>query len=244
MLLLEHLLRTHWNQQKFLQGATDNQRGNEAPQGDECYVPLTSAAVTQINAALTSSKFWARARVVREVGFLSEMVGRWSEACPCHQRHHDVYNWSRTAGMSCPPPPPCDRKGCRTPELAAGVALKGFQQEVWLSRHNVVQHVHELQAHEQHQLKNDWDKARSKVYAQLSLKLAQWRFLPNILCGLCHPDETTVMRLAQRALQLWEQGGQNTLHTQSRRFLDPLWSGLNPEYPETPLRRIVTWPVI
>ena len=238
MLLLEPLLRKYWNKHQFL--------------GGDQHKTTTSAhavTVSKIDAAIQSQRFWAAARIVREVGFQSEIIGRWSEGCACHHQHQTLYNWSK--GMNCkldikiPPPPHCDRKGCRSAELASGEALKLCTDSLWVCRNNILEFIHGLDGATQHELRSDWETARSKIVTELTLKLAQWKYLPNLLCGLANSDAYVVQQSAKRAIHLWEEGSRDGVlsascaHSQSQRFLNPKWRGLTNE--EAPLRPIALW---
>ena len=199
-----------------------------------------TTTVCKIDAVIRSQKFWAAARIVREVGFQAELIGRWSESCPCHEEHNLLFNWVKSSGsgLKIPPPPQCDWKGRRSPDLATGEAIKMLEQSASSCQDNIVEFVHSLDSGTQHSLKRDWEHARSKIVAELTLKLATWKYLPNLLCGLAHHDHFHVQQCAQRALMLWEQQSSGCSHAQSRRFLDPGWSGLDND--EQPLRPIVS----
>ena len=40
----------------------------------------------------------------------------------------------------------------------------------------------------QHSLSSDWNLARSKITAEITVKLSTWQHLPHILCALAHWD--------------------------------------------------------
>ena len=230
MLLLEPLIRRHWNLEKFLGGPVGQKNAH-------------TTTVQKIDEAIRSQKFWSCARIVQEVGFQAEIVGRWSEGCSCHEKHHELFNFAkhmgRGRGINIPPPPMCERKGVRAAELATGAAIKMCADSFLACSRNILEFVHGLDPKTQHDLKADWEVARAKIMTEMTLKLAQWSYLPNLLCGLAHHDPCAVQACAQRALQLWEQQSASCFHAQSRRFLDPQWSGLDND--ETPLRPIVPW---
>ena len=85
MLVLEPLIRKHWNLEKFLGGSIGQKTAH-------------TTTVQKINETIRSQKFWACARIVQEVGFQAEIVGRWSEGCSCHQSHQELYNFVRHSG--------------------------------------------------------------------------------------------------------------------------------------------------
>ena len=117
-----------------------------------------------------------------------------------------------------------------------------FRQTLVSTQFNISQHLQSVPAMEcQHRLRADWEKARGYVQAEMELKVAHWGLLPHILCGLGHHDTSTVIQVAGRCLQLWEESGTATHHHQmTKRFLDPSWNG-TPAKAEKPLRPIVPW---
>lgn len=56
--------------------------------------------------------------------------------------------------------------------------------------------------------------------------------------GLAYPDAQVVRSVAERCLKLYDASPQSagSLHTQSRRFLDPHWKGLPGDVSDVPLR--------
>ena len=246
MLLIEPVIRNHWKKNAF-------QKGKNAD-GDVVAAPWTaqptddySIPLEELDRVIRSNFFWAAARVVHEVGYQAEVLGRWSEGCPCHDSHRLVWHSSTAEERrELPKPPSCEFQSCRAPELACGSAMHAFRRAIWTSQQNIVQHVAGLSTAEQTRLRLDWDTARAKIEVQLSFKLAHWQQLPHILCGLGHFDDLVVMVVARQALALYDggPGKPQALHTQSRRFLDPGWRGLSdvPEDLEPPLRPLVASP--
>jgi len=135
VLLLEPLLRKYWSKEVFAQ---KERKGKDSG---------TGVILEKLDLAIRSPKFWASMRVVYEIGFQAELVGRWSESCPCHAAHQEIVNWARSSrsstdvDLAVPQQPRCDRKGCRAPELAAGVALGLCEQHLWLSRNNIIEYM-------------------------------------------------------------------------------------------------------
>ena len=166
-------------------------------------------------------------RTVYEIGFLGEYIGRWSEGCPCH----DSLLQSGTKIN-------CQLKGCRSPELASGSAMKGLERVWTRSRYKFLGAISGMTDSIKAELLIDWDRARSQTLAELAVKLGHWRLLPHVLCGLGHWDPHEARMSAQRALDLWARGGTGCSHAMSRRFLEATWVGLRGAL-EDPLRPFV-----
>ena len=248
VLLLEKLLRKYWSKDAFKTGKGSNTAVNDKRNNTVTDSSGNAITVERIDAVIRSPAFWSTCHLVKEVGFAAELVGRWSESCPCLSAYQELWNWSKHHGdgiVNIPQPPACDKKGCRAHELAAGTAFRIFQQYHWMSRNIIVEHLDSLPSHVQHSLRCDWERARSKMTTELTVKLSTWEHLPNLLCGLAHWDNGIVQKVANRALWLWEQGNDGQVqtarcaHAQSRRFLDPEWRGLDND--EQPLRPYVPW---
>ena len=71
----------------------------------------------------------------------------------------------------------------------------------------------------------DWSRAKGRMITELVTKLAHWQQLPWKLIHMAHERPGESMLAAQQCLALWARGGPGTKHRQSRRFLDPHWSG-------------------
>ena len=78
---------------------------------------------------------------------------------------------------------------------------------------------------EAHELFLDWNRARSRMWSELVSKMVHYQQLPYKLLQLAHLDHLKAVAGAQICLALWERGGFGCKHRQSRRFLDPTWSG-------------------
>lgn len=157
---------------------------------------------------------------------MGEVVGRWAEGCPCHD--HLLVRGFHVE---------CQLKGCRAVELATGDSLKRMDSTFTQSRYKFMAFTATLEGHVKAELLEEWDIARSKVLAEVVVKLGHWRMLPHALCGIYHWDSEQSKQCAQHCLYLWSKGTPGCSHQMSRRFLDPSWN-LNGE---EPLRKFVIW---
>ena len=230
VLQLEPLLRKYWRKNLFLEDEKNAKKD-------------TLSTIDRIDKSISSATFWSTMRIVHALGFQAEYLGRWSESCPCHCEQQELYNWAKSnmPSSGIRPPKFCDRKGCRCPELAAGVALDKVEQMLWNSRNSVMEMMNDVPGDVQHKLHSDWNVARAKIFSELTLKLSTWKHLPHVLCGLAHWDTAIVQKCAQRALALWDntdnRHSPSRSHAMSKRFLDPAWKGLAND--EEPLRPFV-----
>ena len=69
----------------------------------------------------------------------------------------------------------------------------------------------------------DWQRGRSRMWAEAVSKFTHYQQLPHKLLQLAHPSAAKAAAGAKACLYLWQQGGPGCLHRQSRRFLDPSW---------------------
>lgn len=165
-------------------------------------------------------------RLVHDLGCLGEHLGRWSEGCPCHSSI--LASGSRVA---------CQLKGCRAPEFASGSALEEVQEKFRVAGLNFVAHSSSLMESQRISLLNDFDRAKSKIVSEITVKIGYWRTLPHALCGLGHFDAAQAQASAAHVLRLWTKQTPGCNHLMSRRFLDPQFSGLRGD--EHPLRQHV-----
>jgi hypothetical protein len=84
-------------------------------------------------------------------------------------------------------------------------------------------------------LVQDWVNARSRIQADIILKLAYWMQLPWRLCALSHQNAFQVQAAAKDALKMFAANAPGSAHVMSRRFLDPHWAGIdNDNDPDDP----------
>lgn len=201
----------------------------------EDQIVLSTADVDHACHTLASETFWSTCRIIAEIGFHAELVGRWCEGCCCHEDMLVSSSSSRSPKLRID----CPLKCCRAPELACGAAIEQFQKSLADTQHQICEHLKGIPTvEEQQSLKLDWEKARGRIQAELELKGAHWGMLPHLLCGLGHHQASTVIQVAIRCLKLWDRSGRGNYHQMSRRFLDPHWCGSSAR-PEKPLRPIV-----
>ena len=235
LMLVEPVIRKWWNKLAY-------RKSRDKPsEVDDAW----SASADELERVIKSASFWATARVMNEVGYQAEMVGRWTEGCPCHEAQRLIWHSSSSHDRRLlPKPPTCEFQSCRAPQLASGEAIFAFKKSFWLSQQNIVVHVAGLPMTDQTKLRMDWDAARARIELELSMKLAHWQQLPYILCGLGHHDDMTAMNVARTALRLYDDAPSQPAakHNQSRRFLDPSWAGLteSEQDREPALRPLVT----
>ena len=237
---IEPILRAYWDPKKFCENVKpDEQRTFEAVCDQESshgafeMVPYLSGSKKQmkLHEALSSPTFWANAKIIGQIGFLAELIGRWCEGCPCHW--HLTSQKKNSLGN-------CRWKAARAPELAAGDAINLFKRSMEVSRHHIATCISLVPESQQHSLRTDFELSRATLSVELICKLGYWSKLPHCLCGLAHYDPTKATKSAIRCLEQWELGGVPCAHVMTRRFLDPGWKGL-PGCEEEPLRPFVSW---
>lgn len=238
LLKIEPILRAYWNPTAFV-NANSSKRGTE--QQEDALAVLDSGstkAQLRLDHALRSESFWATARLIGEIGFQAELLGRWCEGCACHQQIR-CFN-SKQNDRPAVHIGSCRWQGARAPELAVGDAMNLYMESMELSNHHLSAYLSRVPEQEQHGIRLDFEKAQSTLTAELMCKFAYWTMLPHILCGLAHPSPVKATQAAQRALKLWQVGGPATQHPMSKRFLDPGWKGLPGHRSEKPLREFVS----
>ena len=236
MLFIEPILRHYFDKTKFVQ--RDRRNPDTRPVLADTIDDFgEDADAIQM---VIDPVFWSTARVIHEIGFQAEFLGRWSEGCPCHEEHRLAYHTTpKGERYKLPKPPTCELQCCRAPELAAGDGLRLFRKILWVSQQNVLSHLAGLPLSEQTSLRRDWDHARSKIKVELTLKLAHWGQLPHLLCALAHPHPSQVMKAAKTALKMFDERSPGSEHQQCKRFLDPVWRGASSDDREEPLRPFV-----
>ena len=81
----------------------------------------------QLTRTIESKLFWARARIIHELGFQTDGVGRRCEGWQCHNTRVIWHASGSEARRQLPKPPSCDFQACRAPELACGAAAFAFK---------------------------------------------------------------------------------------------------------------------
>lgn len=203
---LESHLRKYWNLQKFSGGRNE-------PVDDETSDWKTNIQV--LDKAIRSKMFWVHCKVVGQLGFLGEFIGRWCEGCPCHQQE-------LVAGCKVS----CDFKHCRAPELATGDAFVSFQTQVEKFGVELIPILTSegLTTDDRNRLLLVTSKASAGLVSELRLKFAYFQQLPHALCGLGHHDRTKASRAAKHCLEQFDGISPGSLHRLARRFLDPGFS--------------------
>ena len=194
----------------------------------------------KIQRILQCPAFWATARLIGELGYQAELLGRWVEGCPCHSPSMGI-----GIGSSRETSPKihignCRWKACRAPELASGDAIEMVMTSFELSEHHMASYLADVPESQQHSLRADSERARSTLMAELMCKFGYWRLLPHVLCGLGHANPLKARQAAIRALELWENGGPSCAHVMTQRFLDPNFSGMPGNQLDEPLRPYVS----
>lgn len=170
----------------------------------------------QLNQAIKSPKLWGMAKLVQHTGFLAEFVGRWSEGCQCHCHEQ----------MQMPELHTCQWRACRAPQLATGDPLALLDVQLQRSHLEILKHLAEItDVGVRHTLRSEWERARSRLQAELQLKLFYWSRLPRLICGIAHPDPDKSRAAAHAALQQFDEAASRpdatdgAGHQMSRRFL-------------------------
>lgn len=226
MLSIEHILRRYWDVNKYTGNKLKVPAKKKGTAVTENQPYLEGDDVKTLQQVIASVKFWGFSHVVCQVGYQAELLGRWCEGCACYEAHRCLYNsLSGAERREIPKPPDCDFQSCRAPELACGTAIEKFQLGLCQSEHSIMTLTAGMSETDRADIRQQHDLARSKLEVEVTLKMAHWQQLPHLLCGLAHWDSSVACTVAKRALDLWNKG-QNCEHCQSRRFLDPNWTGV------------------
>lgn len=207
LLPLETYLRKYWNLAKFSGGTSEPTAPDEDWKTNNHLLDKT----------IRDKVFWVHARLICNLGFLGEYLGRWCEGCPCHQKE-----------LLCGFKVDCANKHCRAPELACGDGLDGLGTQLEKFRESIVPIATSatLSVCEQNDLVLLAGKVASGLSSELQMKMAHFQQLPHALCGLGHHDRAKACMTAQTCLELYKRMPESpgALHRMSQRFLNPNWN--------------------
>jgi hypothetical protein len=208
---LEAPLRRFWNLDRlhFRAGASQAQPVLEHTAIDHVDEdpdePDPFKAATRIGAAaaaVQSPLFWCWLRMLRSLMEIVAHLEHWFESCACHGGQHpgNLGMRKEAEGRKCP------MRGCRAPELAAGVYVSFLRDLTGIRAVDAaLRWSLECNEDQRGKILEDFEGARQHLLFILQLELAHWQSLPHVLCALGHWDETMARSTAARALKQWTQ---------------------------------------
>eukprot|EP00435_Cladocopium_sp_Y103_P014366 s3181_g3.t1 len=228
--LVEKPLRKYWSLNKFKTGGGDRFKALREE---------NASILHTADAAISSESFWIQAALLGTLAFEAEFIGRWAEGCSC-------------CGLDLDKAKTCPFRGCRAVELASNEWKLLLTREMRLRGHTISQALASSEDTERAVLIDDIGRARTKLWALLEVKLHYFQELPWRLCALvepgalAHSDPFIATTAAVDCLAMFDHqqthktsSTAQSLHAQTKRFLDPKWRGL-PDGPcEEPLRPLV-----
>ena len=167
----------------------------------------------EIGEAVNDIKVHANLNMVIGLDRMLQRISAWCERCPCHdyvQRkfrdrvpaevvRNECGAETTSAGIACP------FRGCRAPEVAAGLLLEVLQDEctttvadlalTWRTR---------LGAEQWARLLGDFGRGKAHIVYIVTMKLDQWQRLPWLLCVLGHHDEQVARQGANHILKEYQ----------------------------------------
>ena len=205
-------LRKFWNLHKF-QGDWGS-RASDQMTADEPDAEWKSNCQL-LNSTIHDKMFWLHIRLVANLGYLGEYLGRWAEGCPCHEA-------VLLSGQNVS----CQFKSCRAPELACGDAFSGLENQLGRFQQSLAPLATSasLTPEQQNNLVLLAGKVAAGLTSELRMKFAYFQQLPHCLCGLGHYDNTKTTTAAKRCLEIFDGTSPGSLHRMSKRFLDPGWN--------------------
>ena len=174
------------------------------------------AYAKQVDSAVHSNFFWAYAEMVLQVISVADILSHWSEGCFYH-------------GSSGCCERSCVYKGCRSPELAAGLHLYLLKELQCKGNMVMTQLSPSLRQEEAQRLLLDWHAAHGRLSTEIQFRLAFWQTLPWKLCGVAAQATDVARVIASQCLALFRgltDKEQRRSHPVTRRLCDPLWRGL------------------
>ena len=188
LLAAEPLLRRTWRRQKFMGGTVRHKRWRENAANSEH--GHAGPTLETIDKTIADPSFWSGVSILADVAFEAEFVGRWCEGCPCGCTDPDsrssisssdvlaVQGTRRPRKPRQTRSPACPYKGCRAAELAAGTWSRELRRVMSAGRGRVNEVLVMSRASDRADFFDDWTKARSKLWAGISVKLAYFQQLP------------------------------------------------------------------
>ena len=158
---VQQLLRSCWSAKKF-------QAGSNAPGVSQPSRPFLlpdtgsmKATVTTIDSLMASQYDWSCVAMIGLLAKEADLVGRWSEGCPCHDG-----NKLEDQAKS------CAYRGCRAPELAQGSAGKLMENTMKSDAYLFLDCLHAAPAAKKSELLSSWRTSRSKMVGCLDALVA------------------------------------------------------------------------
>ena len=207
LLPLEQVLRRFWNLNKF---EVKSHAKTSASQPEDW-----EANTHKLDKAIRDPLFWVQSKLIFQIGLVGEWLGRFAEGCTCHEDE-------LLAGITVQ----CDWKQCRSPEMSCGDGIARLECRL-RHFHTLIAPIcsnPEIGKEDRQQFFLLASKVSSGILAELRLKFGHYGQLPLLLCGLGHHDTSKACWAARRSLELFDGVSFASLHTMSKRFLDPNWN--------------------
>ena len=150
---LEKLLRDSWRSKKYLKSALDTKKPFLVEDGSKAHIQ-------RINGLMDSDYDWCCIRMVSALASSSDMLGSWTESCPCPEIHPPSKQAAEEAQA-------CPFRCCRAPELAAGHGLSALVGKLQGHKSSFVKELSAAPTSKQTELNSSWSVACSKLYGSL-----------------------------------------------------------------------------
>lgn len=189
-----------WSAQKYTQAADDNQIDDS-----DGFSP------SDVSTVLHDITVQAGVALVCTLDGLLQKMSAWCERCPCHEHIQAAYKDKVPAAVAreeCgawfAEGIPCPWRGCRAPEIAAGVIIHMLQEMFDLALADLAYRFRSRMTGEQWSaFSGDFHKGKSHIIYIVNIKLSQWQQLPWYLCVLGHLCEGAARRGAQKILIMY-----------------------------------------
>ena len=193
VLSIKDLLRRVWSSSAFLRGCVDETKPFlVADDGSKAHLE-------RINDLMKSDYYWSLISIICLLAQQAELIGSWSEGCPCHPPPRHVSSDQRQNIMTTEHMPvsddpnsgakqrrrrrkpvqtqaqreskKCPFRCCRAPELAMGHAMR-IQREFAKSHHSrFLESVSHIPTHQRGELISAWSIASSKLQGLMALAI-------------------------------------------------------------------------
>ena len=158
VLPIETLLRNAWNTNRYMLGSVETKQPFLV---EEC----STAHLQRIRDLMADDYSWACIALVAMLSSEADLIGSWSEACPCHPLEYETgRSRSRTNSAAKKEAKQCPFRSCRAPELAAGKGIQLLCERMSGHRGPFLEYAHKAPEAKRHELISSWRAACSKLF--------------------------------------------------------------------------------
>ena len=163
VLPIEHLLRSSWNTNKYMQGSDSP---NKPFLVEEC----SKAHLARIKDLMRDDYSWSVIAMIALLSSDADMIGSWGEACHCHPIDPSSSTTLATRRMAMTAKREaklCPFRCCRAPELAVGQGLYLLCDKMAQQRGRFNEYVSRAPQSKRSELNSSWMMACSKLYGNM-----------------------------------------------------------------------------